>query len=399
MKYFIFLSLLIGFSGMLFTSQAEAKCAYPYEPCTAPPPLEMLVKARTTIESALQVIDRSPYDIWNEHDLIIDGTTIGSMPQKTHPVTLQYEIKVNEYFKPREKSFQLITAITNDTSAYFEPNTRALFYLKQIEGGYKVSIYSVKTTQNCGARDLIQISPVLPNDNSFVRGAPILPWDYRDPCVPNYYSYDPDFWTFREYKPPLRQYKDHNIPIHLQMCDGYFVPVIPKSNPNHIACVKERSLTSLIERGWATMIPYTPGEIPSGIEISHKRDNLTMEVISSDWCSGLSLDKIPPNGLTKRMDWFGANALIITIGEEELSQVPHLKEMITEMKNSTGFKPHEFDEDVMVKQISGSGIDHSKIFDWLRENFEKQYAPRGDGSSSSFFQYKGDTYAMSFVQC
>jgi hypothetical protein len=224
MKYFVIFLILIGFVGLAIAD----------EPPTFPGKL-----------------NPSPYDLWNEHDLIIDGTIIASMPQKTHPVTLQYEIKVNEYFKPIEKSFQLITAITNDTSTYFEPNTRALFYLKQIEGTYKVSIYSVKTTQNCGARDLIQISPVLPNDDSFVRGPSSIQWDYKDSCIPNYFTYDPDFWTFREYKPPLRQYSDHYLPTHMQKCSGENVPITPKSHPYIIACVKPSTSDKLVNRGWA----------------------------------------------------------------------------------------------------------------------------------------------------
>ncbi|MGQ0792130.1 MAG: hypothetical protein ACT4NJ_07930 [Nitrosopumilaceae archaeon] len=226
MKYFVIFLILIGYFGLAFAD----------EPPMFPGKL-----------------NPSPYDLWDENQIILDGTIIGSMPHKTHPVTLQYEIKVNEYFKPQEKSFQLITAITNDTFTYFEPNTRALFYLKQVKDTYKVSIYSVKTTPNCGARDLIQISPVLPNDDAFVRGPSAVAWDYRDPCVPNYYSYDPDFWTFREYKPPLRQYNDHYLPIHMQKCGGENVPVTPKSHPNRIACVKPSTSDKLVNMGWATV--------------------------------------------------------------------------------------------------------------------------------------------------
>lgn len=193
---------------------------------------------------------------------------------------------------------------------------------------------------------------------------------------------------------PLKQFKS-GIPAEEIKCKENLIIILKKNgNP---ACVKPATKTKLIERGWV-MLSLPPKEIPFGIEIPQSK-NLTMEVISSDWCSGLSLDKIPPNGLTKRNDWFGANSLIMKIEEPELSQVPHLKDMINEMKNTTGFKPHEFDENVMVKQISGSGVDHSKIFNWLKENFEKQYAPRGDGSFSSFFQYNGDTYVIHFTQC
>ena len=242
--------------------------------------------------------------------------------------------------------------------------------------------------------------------NAKVDGTYEYPFQIKgEPRIPGKYSYEIQFGPdtmngefIIEVNPnlsaPLKQFRS-GISISEIKCKEN-LQLVPKNNGNP-ACVKPSTVQKLIERGWA-MLTLPPGEIPFGIEIP-KPKNLTMEVISSDWCSGLSLDKIPPNGLTKRNDWFGASALIMTIGEEELSKVPHLKEMINEMKNSTGFITHEFDENVIVKQISGSGVEHSKIFDWLKENFEKQYAPRGDGSFSSFFQYNGDIYAIHFTQC
>jgi hypothetical protein len=196
-------------------------------------------------------IDPDPLALWNEHDLVVDGTITFSMPHRTHPVTLQYDIKVNEIFKPADKSIKTINAITNNSSTYFEPGSRALFYLDKIEDTHKVSIYSVLVKGNCDARDLIQISPILPNDDSFVRGAPILPWDWKDPCVPSYFTYDPDFWNYMEYKPPLRQYKDHNLPISAQRCGSdEHVPIISEFHPHNIVCVKPETKQKLIERGW-----------------------------------------------------------------------------------------------------------------------------------------------------
>ncbi|MGI0009081.1 MAG: hypothetical protein ACRD92_05625, partial [Nitrosopumilaceae archaeon] len=98
---FVFLIVILGIQNVFATMDN--------------PPMEELERARNTIEPAMQVVDRSPYDIWNEHDLVIDGTIIDSVPQKTYPVTLQYEIKVNKYFKPTEQPSQLITAIANET--------------------------------------------------------------------------------------------------------------------------------------------------------------------------------------------------------------------------------------------------------------------------------------------
>lgn len=335
-----------------------------------------------------------PLEFWDSADIILDGTVISSSQNDTKGL-VQHDVKVNQYFK-NPKSQTMITVygpgIYNEDWFYpkfFNEGERALFYLKKIDDKYIILPQSIAANERCDPRDMIGLS-TLPGE-PIGRGGPTLFFDPYQTC--NGYLYPVEFLS--KTLSPLKQF-EAGIKLDDIWCKENFVLVI-KSTNGKPACIRPETVPKIIERGWG-LPAYSPGEIPMGFEISKPKD-LTMEVISSDWCSSLTLDKIPPNGLTKRMDWFGANALIMTIGEEELSQVPHLTEMINEMKNSTGFKPHEFDENVMVKQISGSGIDHSKIFNWLRENFEKQYAPRGDGSFSSFFQYNRDTYSIRFAQC
>jgi hypothetical protein len=76
----------------------------------------------------------------------------------------------------------------------------------------------------------------------------MIPWDYKDQCVPDYFSYDPDFWTFREYKPPLRQYQDHGLPINMQKCTEGLSGVILLSHTDWLSCVKPSSVDKLLER-------------------------------------------------------------------------------------------------------------------------------------------------------
>ena len=107
----------------------------------------------------------------------------------------------------------------------------------------------------CEPRDYIQIAPVLPNDpNQLVRGPPTLLFDWKDQCVPDYFGFDPNFWVYREYKPPMQQWIVHDIPIEEQRCAGEgddFVSVQKTGNHDYKYCVKPETVSTLVERGWA----------------------------------------------------------------------------------------------------------------------------------------------------
>ncbi|MGI0021701.1 MAG: hypothetical protein ACRD9Q_02455 [Nitrososphaeraceae archaeon] len=218
MKYFIIILILIGFVGL---TNADEPPQFPGE------------------------LNPSPYDLWNASQEIIDGTII---QKETKDKITNFDIKVNEVFKGTTKASLVTGFMKNEYSWMLEKGDNALIYLNKEK---EISIYSIKVFPNCSAREHIQISPVLPNDNAFVRGAPILPWGWQDPCIPNYFTYDPDFWNYMEYKPPLRQYNDYYLPTHLQRCDGENVPITPKSHPYRIACVKPSTGDTLVNRGWA----------------------------------------------------------------------------------------------------------------------------------------------------
>jgi hypothetical protein len=214
-------------------------------------PLDELIKIASSMKPSDDQMDSNvvidPQALWDIHEVILDGTIVDYDNK-----TWTYNIKVNQVFKGSIKS-DLISAEGFDVLNYFKKDDRALFYLHDISPAsanykYKITDYSVKTSTNCDARSLIQISPVLPNDNTIVRGAPTVSWDYKDQCVPDYFSYDPDFWTFREYKPPLRQYQDHNLPINMQKCTEGLSGVILLSHPDWLSCVKPSSVDKLLGR-------------------------------------------------------------------------------------------------------------------------------------------------------
>ncbi len=136
----------------------------------------------------------APLLLWNYHDVILDGIII----ETDLVVTLEgdhvplHHIKTNSYFKG-EKSSDMISAVENPDDLEFDLFENGLFYLKKLESQnlYTATIASAKTFGNCDARDLIEISPVLPNEKP-ARSAPILPEGFVDPCVPDYFDVDPD---------------------------------------------------------------------------------------------------------------------------------------------------------------------------------------------------------------
>jgi len=198
-------------------------------------------------------------DLWNSHSEIIDGTIVS---KTTFPGTgkgpTEFHVKVNKFFKPLSKNTESITLFASfadsDISPFLNEGDRALIY---VEPGNQISRYSVKVDEStyCEPRDYIQIIPILPNDpNQLVRGAPTLPFDWKDRCLADYYTKDPDFWQYKEYRPPMQQWKVHNIPMDEQRCSGEgedFASVQKSGNSNYKYCVKPESVPKLIEREWA----------------------------------------------------------------------------------------------------------------------------------------------------
>ena len=229
MRYFVIFLILIG-----FFSSANA---IQYQSSETDKPVNS--------KNSIHVI---PEVLWDIHEVILDGTIV-----EYNNNTWTYHIKINHVFKGSLNS-DLISAEGFDVWNYFEKGDRALFYLYDISPvsanyKYKITDYSVKTSPVCDARSLIQISPILPNDpNRIVRGHPNIPADWEDPCVPDYFSYDPDFFNFREVITPLKQLK-HKIPIDKIRCYDDKVLLFRNSNGSP-ACVTEQTKQKLVERGW-----------------------------------------------------------------------------------------------------------------------------------------------------
>ena len=234
-RYFIALS----FFAILFSQQAFAG-TYGVEK------EEIHVQSSLGDSSNLQVI---PEVIWDTHEVILDGTIVDANDK-----TQTYDIRINQVFKGSLES-KLVTAGGSEVWNNFTKLDSALFYLSDTSSTsagykYKVTDYSVKTSRICDARSLIQISPILPNEpNKIIRGPTSIPANYNDPCVPNYFQYDPDFFNFRE-PTSLKLQLQRNIPQDLIRCYGEKTPVF-KSIDGSPACVDFITKEKLIHRGWA----------------------------------------------------------------------------------------------------------------------------------------------------
>lgn len=202
--------------------------------------------------TAYPIPDVDPLELWSMNDVIIDGTVIDkeSIQDENMKEIFGFNIKVNEYFKGKQNAKIIYTKQLHVFPNFdLEKNDNALFYIRNVEGfGYVIQSHSVKTFGNCTARDLIEISPVLPNEEYF-RSSPRLSESYFDPCVADYFSYDPDFFGgIVNGISPLKQVQ-HGIPDEMIRC--YDDLILIHKYDGSPACVENETKKVLVERGWA----------------------------------------------------------------------------------------------------------------------------------------------------
>ena len=224
----------------------------------------------TIDRTAYPVSNPDPLDLWNSADVIIDGTIIdieytNSDNDNNIP---NYHIKVNKYFKGVHE-IRLVFAQNDLHVSEFNVNDTGLFYLKAGDTtGYSIQSHSVKTFGDCTARDLIEISPVLPNEG-FPRSAPTRSESYFDPCMANYFTYDPDFFAgILNGISPLKQTK-HGIPNDLIRCYDDLVKIT--KHDDSPACVTTQTKSKLVERGWVAF-----SDALSSFEIITRESDLAM---------------------------------------------------------------------------------------------------------------------------
>ena len=216
---------------------------------------------------AFETNNLDPLELWKNNELIIDGTVVEV--SKSNPFSDEfvrsYQIKVNQYFKGIH-GFDLVYAQEPFSNKHFKTDERVLFYLYKDEyDAYQVHPSSLRTTEMCTARDLIEISPVLPNENPPI-STPVLNKSFVDQCIPEYYDgNDPDEGVVTVYSAPLKQVK---VGIESQnvQCQDSNKMLILKYNGSP-ACVTSETKTKLIERDWSKPIQISVSRLPGEVYI------------------------------------------------------------------------------------------------------------------------------------
>ena len=193
-----------------------------------------------------------PIDLWNEYELIFDGT-IMQIDNNTNPAT--YHIAVNQVFKGNDKT-SLISAQGN---TILSTGTRALFYINKFNATNYIAPYSITTSKDCDARDLIPLS-TLPGE-PIGRGGPTLEFLIDHPCKPSY---------FKSRVSPLQQFKS-GIPTSEIKCKEGLTLVI-KARDGLPACVKPATVEKLVERDWTKSSEIKMTSKYSGLTDEQKMD-------------------------------------------------------------------------------------------------------------------------------
>lgn len=202
----------------------------------------------SSLLSAQGLIMGHPLEFWDGADIILDGVVISTKPIETEKL-VQHDIRVEQYFK-NPQSQKMITVYGPDAynEDWFYPKSfkegeRALFYLKKSDNKYIILEQSIAATEKCTPRDMLGLS-TLPGEPISGGGTTLL-FDPYQTC--NGYLYSAEYIAGSLI--PLKQFTA-GIKIEDIKCKEGLQLVIKSSN-DHPACVKEISITKLVERGWA----------------------------------------------------------------------------------------------------------------------------------------------------
>ena len=212
----------------------------------------------------------APLLLWNYHDVILDGTLI----ETDLAVTITgdhvplYHINVDKYFKGEKRS-DMVAAVENPDDLEFDLFENGLFYLKKLESQnlYTATIASAKTFGNCDARDLIEISPVLPTEKP-ARSAPILPEGFVDPCVPEYFDVDPDGMVFENDRVPE---PEQNSPIPENCGHGTLLEegICVEAVNSITSSGQWETVQSVEQKPVSDVIPSPVKQMKMGIKLGH----------------------------------------------------------------------------------------------------------------------------------
>lgn len=128
-------------------------------------------------------------------------------------------------------------------------------------------------------------------------------------------------------------------------------------------------------------------------------DDAVLQVTADAPCAWMTLQQLPHSELLKQHDRTGRNALMLEINDDDISKVPHLKEMITAMQSEFGFEPYEYDENTWQKRITSTESEQQQIWDWLKKTSDSQFGQLSDHSFTTYFTYQDKFYHTIWALC
>lgn len=194
---------------------------------------------------------------------------------------------------------------------------------------------------------------------------------------------------------PLKQFKS-GTPIGEIQCEEGLELTLKASDGSPI-CVKPETKQKLIERGWAKSLGSVVSQKSS--ENILIPDNAVLQVKADAPCAWMTLQELPHSELLKQHDRTGRNALMLKIDDEDITKVPHLKEMLAAMHSESGFEPYEYDENTWEKSITSTESEQQQIWDWLKETSDSQFGQTTDSSFTTYFTYRDNYYHIIWALC
>lgn len=173
--------------------------------------------------------------------------------------------------------------------------------------------------------------------------------------------------------------------------------LVTKSTDGSPTCVKPETKQKLIERGWAKSLGSVVSQKSS--ENILIPDNAVLQVKADAPCAWMTLQELPHSELLKQHDRTGRNALMLKIDDEDITKVPHLKEMLAAMHSESGFEPYEYDENTWEKSITSTESEQQQIWDWLKETSDSQFGQTTDSSFTTYFTYRDNYYHIIWALC
>ncbi|MGI0009916.1 MAG: hypothetical protein ACREAE_00780 [Nitrosopumilaceae archaeon] len=306
--------------------------------------LAVAVLSGTTYANALLVAE-TPLELYYHHELILVGKVI-SLIENSDGITIQYDIKVEEYVK-NPKPYDMISVVgiygTIPSSPEFDVGDRVLLLLNKEDGRYQISPLSFKAQTGCDSHQLLGMQTF--PDEPLARGQPQGEFKIDKDCF-GPMEMPSGFWAVS----PLKQFKS-GIPTSEIKCKQDLQLVI-KARDGSPACVKPETKIKLIEHGWAESTE--PTKVHDGTEIVDKEF----------YCAWVGVHRLSDHDLQIRKQNI-PSLRFLQVTDDDLKELPKLKQMIDAVNDRVEYNH--------IGRITISSAEWYTYYEFLEKKFVEQY--------------------------